>query len=76
MLAHPAVIELARAGGSVVELAGRLDVAQSTASSYLAGTRSAPGRLRDALADLVGADAADRVVALIPNGASSSGHAS
>jgi len=66
ILAHPATLALAAAGSSTNDLADGLGVTQSMASRYLAGRVRTPDRLPQVLGELVGTDAAKRVMALIP----------
>lgn len=66
LLAHPATLALAGAGSSVLDLAAALNVSPSCASMYMAGTRRTPEHLPGVLSDLVGKEAAARVLALIP----------
>jgi hypothetical protein len=62
----PATIPILIAGSSVSDLARVLGVTQSCASHYLAGRRRVPFGMRDALVQLVGDEAASRVLELIP----------
>ena len=66
LLAAPATLALAAAGSSAVDLANELDVTPAAAGQYLRGTRRSPTGLPAALRSLVGAEAADHVLSLIP----------
>jgi predicted transcriptional regulator len=66
LLAHPATLALAAAGSSTNDLADALGVTQSMASRYLSGRVGTPERLPETLRELIGADAARNVLALIP----------
>jgi predicted transcriptional regulator len=65
-LAHPAALSLAAAGSSLRDVAEILNVTPQMVSFYLCGKNRAPERLPAVLRDLVGAEAADTVLSLIP----------
>lgn len=65
--ATPATLALLTAGGSVAQLAVALGVGKAAASHYLAGRRSVPPTMPRVLTDLVGQEATDRVLSLIPS---------
>lgn len=62
----PAALALLGAGATATELAQALGCSQPSASRYLAGLLPAPAGLPDALVELVGAEAAQNIIALIP----------
>ncbi|MCW3048005.1 MAG: hypothetical protein JWO74_2289 [Solirubrobacterales bacterium] len=63
---HPATMALAAAGSSSVDVAAVLGVTSAAVSSYFAGINRPHPDLPEALRELVGADAARNVLALIP----------
>jgi hypothetical protein len=62
----PATYRLYLAGACLADVARRLEVTPMAVSHYLGGRRTSPPGLRRAIVDVVGAEAADAVIALIP----------
>lgn len=61
-----AAFELAQAGTTQTQLAGLLECSQMAVSRYLEGTREPPEAFEAVLEQLVGPEAAGRILAAIP----------
>ena len=61
-----AAFELAQAGTTQTQLAGLLGLSQMAVSRYLEGTREPPEAFEAVLEQLVGPEAAGRILAAIP----------